>query len=251
MTEIYSKNLLKDQVALVTGASRGIGASIAQNLSSAGAYVIGTATSKSGAKKIDEQLEGRGVGKVLNVTDAEDVKNIIDEISLNGNGLHILVNNAGITRDNLLMRMKADEWNDVIAANLSGIFNTCKLSLKTMMKQKYGRIINIASVVAHTGNPGQVNYAATKSGLIGFSKSLAREVASRNITVNVVAPGFIKTDMTASLSDDQQKAMMENIPLNRFGKVGEVSDTVVFLASNSASYITGETININGGMSMN
>ena len=251
MTEIYSKNLLKDQVALVTGASRGIGASIAQNLSSAGAYVIGTATSKSGAKKIDEQLEGRGVGKVLNVTDAEDVKNIIDEISSNGNGLHILVNNAGITRDNLLMRMKVDEWNDVIAANLSGIFNTCKLSIKKMMKQKYGRIINIASVVAHTGNPGQVNYAATKSGLIGFSKSLAREVASRNITVNVVAPGFIKTDMTASLSDDQQKAMMENIPLNRFGKVGEVSDTVVFLASNSASYITGETININGGMSMN
>lgn len=251
MTEIYSKNLLKDQVALVTGASRGIGASIAQNLSSAGAYVIGTATSKSGAKKIDEHLEGKGVGKVLNVTDAEDVKNIIDEISSNGNGLHILVNNAGITRDNLLMRMKADEWNDVIAANLSGIFNTCKLSIKTMMKQKYGRIINIASVVAHTGNPGQVNYAATKSGLIGFSKSLAREVASRNITVNVVAPGFIKTDMTASLSDDQQKAMMENIPLNRFGKVGEVSGTVVFLASNSASYITGETININGGMSMN
>ena len=251
MTEIYSKNLLKDQVALVTGASRGIGASIAQNLSSAGAYVIGTATSKSGAKKIDENLEGKGVGKVLNVTDAEDVKNIIDEISSNGNGLHILVNNAGITRDNLLIRMKADEWNDVIAANLSGIFNTCKLSIKTMMKQKYGRIINIASVVAHTGNPGQVNYAATKSGLIGFSKSLAREVASRNITVNVVAPGFIKTDMTATLSDDQQKAMMENIPLNRFGKVGEVSDTVVFLASNSASYITGETININGGMSMN
>tara|TARA_B100001175_G_scaffold93305_1_gene78861 strand:- start:167 stop:922 length:756 start_codon:yes stop_codon:yes gene_type:complete len=251
MTEIYSKNLLKDQVALVTGASRGIGASIAQNLSSAGAYVIGTATSKSGAKKIDENLEGKGVGKVLNVTDAEDVKNIIDEISSNGNGLHILVNNAGITRDNLLMRMKVDEWNDVIAANLSGIFNTCKLSIKKMMKQKYGRIINIASVVAHTGNPGQVNYAATKSGLIGFSKSLAREVASRNITVNVVAPGFIKTDMTASLSDDQQKAMMENIPLNRFGKVGEVSDTVVFLASNSASYITGETININGGMSMN
>tara|TARA_Y100000741_G_scaffold240760_1_gene184389 strand:+ start:1656 stop:2411 length:756 start_codon:yes stop_codon:yes gene_type:complete len=251
MTEIYSKNLLKDQVALVTGASRGIGASIAQNLSSAGAYVIGTATSKSGAKRIDENLEGKGVGKVLNVTDAEDVKNIIDEISSNGNGLHILVNNAGITRDNLLMRMKVDEWNDVIAANLSGIFNTCKLSIKKMMKQKYGRIINIASVVAHTGNPGQVNYAATKSGLIGFSKSLAREVASRNITVNVVAPGFIKTDMTASLSDDQQKAMMENIPLNRFGKVGEVSDTVVFLASNSASYITGETININGGMSMN
>ena len=251
MTEIYSKNLLKDQVALVTGASRGIGASIAQNLSSAGAYVIGTATSKSGAKKIDEQLEGRGVGKVLNVTDAEDVKNIIDEISLNGNGLHILVNNAGITRDNLLMRMKADEWNDVIAANLSGIFNTCKLSLKTMMKQKYGRIINIASVVAHTGNPGQVNYAATKSGLIGFSKSLAREVASRNITVNIIAPGFIKTDMTAMLSDDQQKAMMENIPLNRFGEVTEISDTVVFLASHSASYITGETININGGMSMN
>ena len=251
MTEIYSKNLLKNQVALVTGASRGIGASIAQNLSSAGAYVIGTATSKSGAKRIDENLEGKGVGKVLNVTDAEDVKNIIDEISSNGNGLHILVNNAGITRDNLLMRMKVDEWNDVIAANLSGIFNTCKLSIKKMMKQKYGRIINIASVVAHTGNPGQVNYAATKSGLIGFSKSLAREVASRNITVNVVAPGFIKTDMTASLSDDQQKAMMENIPLNRFGKVGEVSDTVVFLASNSASYITGETININGGMSMN
>ena len=251
MTEIYSKNLLKDQVALVTGASRGIGASIAQNLSSAGAYVIGTATSKSGAKKIDEQLEGRGVGKVLNVTDAEDVKNIIDEISLNGNGLHILVNNAGITRDNLLMRMKADEWNDVIAANLSGIFNTCKLSLKTMMKQKYGRIINIASVVAHTGNPGQVNYAATKSGLIGFSKSLAREVASRNITVNIIAPGFIKTDMTSKLNDDQQKAMMENIPLNRFGEVTEISDTVVFLASHSASYITGETININGGMSMN
>lgn len=251
MTEIYSKDLLKDQVALVTGASRGIGASIAQRLSSAGAYVIGTATSKSGAKKIDEQLKEKGAGKVLNVTDADDVKNIIDEISSKGNGLHILVNNAGITRDNLLMRMKTEEWNDVIAANLSGIFNTCKLSLKAMMKQKYGRIINIASVVAHTGNPGQVNYAATKSGLIGFSKSLAREVASRNITVNVVAPGFIKTDMTATLNNDQQNAMMANIPLNRFGEVTEISDTIVFLASNSASYITGETININGGMAMN
>lgn len=251
MTEIYSKDLLKDQVALVTGASRGIGASIAQRLSSAGAYVIGTATSQSGAKKIDEQLKEKGAGRALNVTDANDVKNIIDEISSKGNGLHILVNNAGITRDNLLMRMKTDEWNDVIAANLSGIFNTCKLSLKAMMKQKYGRIINIASVVAHTGNPGQVNYAATKSGLIGFSKSLAREVASRNITVNVVAPGFIKTDMTATLNNDQQNAMMANIPLNRFGEVTEISDTVIFLASNSASYITGETININGGMSMN
>jgi 3-oxoacyl-[acyl-carrier protein] reductase len=242
MTEIYSKDLLKDQVALVTGASRGIGASIAQRLSSSGAYVIGTATSKSGAKKIDEQLKEKGAGKVLNVTDADDVKNIIDEISSKGNGLHILVNNAGITRDNLLMRMRTEEWNDVIAANLS---------LKAMMKQKYGRIINIASVVAHTGNPGQVNYAATKSGLIGFSKSLAREVASRNITVNVVAPGFIKTDMTATLNNDQQNAMMANIPLNRFGEVTEISDTIVFLASNSASYITGETININGGMAMN
>ena len=188
---------------------------------------------------------------MLNVTDSEGTKKTIKEIIKQEKALHILVNNAGITKDNLLMRMKEQEWDDVISTNLTGAFRLCKLTLKTMMKQRFGRIINIASVVALMGNPGQANYAASKSGLIGFSKSLAREVGSRNITVNVIAPGFINTDMTDALSIEQKEKMLNNIPLQRFGESEEIGDSVVFLASDSASYITGETLNVNGGMFMN
>jgi len=242
---------LKDKIALVTGASRGIGFAVASSLTKAGAYVIGTATTNKGAQKITTALAGKGRGIVLDVTDSVNADKTIKKIIKEERALHILVNNAGITKDNLLVRMKEQEWDDVILTNLTGTFRLCKLSLKTMMKQRFGRIINIASVVALTGNPGQTNYAASKTGLIGFSKSLAREVGSRNITVNVIAPGFINTDMTDMLSSDQKEKMLNNIPLQRFGEAEEIGDSVVFLASDYASYITGETLNVNGGMYMN
>mgnify|MGYP000671040673 CR=1 FL=1 len=242
---------LKDKIALVTGASRGIGFAVASSLTKAGAYVIGTATTNKGAQKITTALVGKGRGIVLDVTDSVNADKTIKKIIKEERALHILVNNAGITKDNLLVRMKEQEWDDVILTNLTGTFRLCKLSLKTMMKQRFGRIINIASVVALTGNPGQTNYAASKTGLIGFSKSLAREVGSRNITVNVIAPGFINTDMTDMLSSDQKEKMLNNIPLQRFGEAEEIGDSVVFLASDYASYITGETLNVNGGMYMN
>jgi 3-oxoacyl-[acyl-carrier protein] reductase len=250
MNNIFSPELLNKKIAFVTGASRGIGAAIAKSLVEAGAFVIGSATTMDGAKSITKKLDGRGRGIVLDVMDEQSIQSAIKNILENEGTIHILINNAGITRDGLLMRMKNDDWDAVINANLNGVFKLCKLCVKPMMKQKYGRIINISSVVGLMGNPGQANYAAAKAGIIGFSKSLAREVGTRNITVNIIAPGFIQTDMTNKLTPDQAEKMLANVPLNRFGETQEIAASVVFLASDSAAYITGETININGGMLM-
>lgn len=250
MNNIFSPELLNKKIAFVTGASRGIGAAIAKSLIEAGAFVIGSATTMDGAKSITKMLDGRGRGIVLDVMDEQSIQSAIKNILENEGTIHILINNAGITRDGLLMRMKNDDWDAVINANLNGVFKLCKLCVKPMMKQKYGRIINISSVVGLMGNPGQANYAAAKAGIIGFSKSLAREVGTRNITVNIIAPGFIQTDMTNKLTPDQAEKMLANVPLNRFGETQEIAASVVFLASDSAAYITGETININGGMLM-
>ncbi len=241
---------LEGQVALVTGASRGIGAAIAESLASAGATVIGTATSDQGAEQISKTLGSPGRGAVLDISNDESVQALIAEIQANEGSPTIVVNNAGITRDNLLLRMKAEEWDSVLSTNLSGVFRVCKATLRGMMKAKGGRIINIASVIGLTGNPGQANYAAAKAGIIGFSKSLAREVGSRNITVNVIAPGFIDTDMTRVLSDEQRAAMLSQVPLGRLGDAQDIADSVVFLASEAAAYITGETLHVNGGMLM-
>ena len=241
---------LSGKVALVTGASRGIGAAIATALKSAGATVIGTATSENGAGNITSALEGGGRGIVLDIADDASVAAAFEDIQGNEGAPTIVVNNAGITRDNLLLRMKQDEWDDVIATNLSGIYRVCKASLRGMMKARGGRIINIASVVGVMGNAGQANYAAAKAGIIGFSKSLAREVGSRNITVNVVAPGFIDTDMTRVLPEEQREALLSGIPLARLGAATEIAAAVAFLASGQAGYITGETLHVNGGMLM-
>jgi len=251
MSNIFSPTLLNNKVAFVTGASRGIGAAIAKSLTQAGAFVVGSATTEAGATLITTNLDGKGRGIVLDVTDSLSITAAISDILSKEETIHILINNAGVTKDNLLMRMKDDDWDTVINANLNGIFRLCKLSLKTMMKQRYGRIINISSVVGLMGNAGQTNYAAAKAGVIGFSKSLAREVGSRNITVNVVAPGFIQTDMTKNLTTEQTEKMLAQVPLGRLGKTDEIAASVVFLASDSAAYISGETININGGMLMN
>lgn len=250
MSNLFQKGVLDGEVALVTGASRGIGASIAAALAAAGATVIGTATSDGGAQGISEALGESGRGVVLNISDSDSVAAAIKDIQDNEGAPSILVNNAGITRDNLLMRMKADEWDDVISTNLSGVYRLCKACLRGMMKAKGGRIINIASVIGVMGNAGQSNYAAAKAGIIGFSKSLAREIGSRNITVNVVAPGFIDTDMTRELSDEQRSVMLKDIPLNRLGEPEDIAATVSFLASGAAAYITGQTIHVNGGMYM-
>lgn len=241
---------LSGKVALVTGASRGIGKAIAEKLVAAGATVIGTATSESGAQAISEYLADNGVGKVLNVADAQSIQTLLDEISEQHGGVDILINNAGITRDNLLLRMKDDEWQDIMDTNLTAIFKLSKAVLKGMMKKRHGRIVNVGSVVGSTGNAGQANYAAAKAGVIGFSKSMAREVASRGITVNVVAPGFIDTDMTKSLTDEQKAAIFSDIPANRLGLPEEIAAAVAFLVSNDAAYITGETLHVNGGMHM-
>jgi 3-oxoacyl-[acyl-carrier protein] reductase len=241
---------LSGRVALVTGASRGIGASIAATLSAAGATVVGTATSSGGADAISEALGSGGRGAVLDVSSEESVVQLIKDIQDKEGAPTIVVNNAGITRDNLLLRMKADEWDSVISTNLSGIYRVCKASVRGMMKAKGGRIINIASVIGIMGNAGQANYAAAKAGIIGFSKSLAREVGSRNITVNVVAPGFIDTDMTRILPEAQRDGMLQQVPLARLGDVQEIADAVAFLASDAAAYITGETLHVNGGMLM-
>ncbi len=241
------------KVALVTGASRGIGAAIAKQLGLEGAVVIGTATSETGAEKISQSLTEAGVqgrGMVLNVTDAESVAGVIAAIGKEFGAPAILVNNAGITKDNLLMRMSDEQWFDVIDTNLNSVFRVAKGVLRGMMKAKWGRIINIASVVGSMGNPGQSNYAATKAGVGGFSRSLAKEVGSRGITVNTIAPGFIDTDMTRALSDDQRDAMLSVVPAGRLGEAQEIADLVSFLASDKAAYITGETIHINGGMYM-
>ncbi len=250
MTSSFSNNALQGEIALVTGASRGIGAAIAAALAAAGATVVGTATSEGGAAAISESMGDSGRGVVLNIADDDSVQAAIKNIQAAEGSPTILVNNAGITRDNLLMRMKNDEWDDVIATNLSGAFKVSKACMRGMMKAKKGRIVNIASVIGIMGNAGQANYAAAKAGIIGFSKSLAREIGSRNITVNVVAPGFIDTDMTRVLPEDQKTAMLTQIPLNRLGEGKEIADAVVFLASPAAAYITGETLHVNGGMLM-
>jgi len=250
MTAIYSSDALSGEIALVTGASRGIGAAIAKALAAAGATVIGTATSQGGADAISAALRDKGRGIVLNVADEESVQAALKDVQDKEGNPGILVNNAGITKDNLLMRMKQEEWDDVIATNLTGLFRLSKGCLRGMMKAKRGRIINIASVIAVMGNAGQANYAATKAGMIGFSKSLAREIGSRGITVNVVAPGFIDTDMTKVLPEDQKTAMLSQIPLGRLGSTDDIGNSVVFLASPAGAYITGETLHVNGGMVM-
>ena len=250
MSNPFTSDALKGEIALITGASRGIGASIAAALAAAGARVIGTATSENGASAISETLGDAGRGVVLNIGDDASVQAAIKDINDNEGAPTILVNNAGITRDNLLMRMKQDEWDDVLSTNLSGLYRVSKACLRGMMKARKGRMINIASVIGVTGNAGQANYAAAKAGMIGFSKSLAKEIGSRNITVNVVAPGFIDTDMTRVLPEDQKAAMLGQIPLGRLGDGADIANAVVFLASPAGSYVTGETLHVNGGMLM-
>jgi 3-oxoacyl-[acyl-carrier protein] reductase len=243
--------ILNGEIALVTGASRGIGAAIADALAANGAKVIGTATSDAGAQAIGARLSTHGgVGRVLNVTDGAAVDGLIEEIGKEFGPLSILVNNAGITRDQLLMRMKDEDWQAILDTNLSSVYRTSKAVMRGMMKARKGRIISIASVVGVTGNPGQANYAAAKAGIIAFSKSLAREIGSRGITVNVVAPGFIDTDMTKALTEDQRNALLPNIALGRLGAPEDIAQAVLFLASPAAAYITGETLHVNGGMYM-
>lgn len=241
---------LEGKLALVTGASRGIGRAIAELLVERGATVIGTATSESGAAAISEYLGDNGKGLALNVTDVTSIEATLKTINDEFGVIDILVNNAGITRDNLLMRMKDDEWNDIIDTNLTPIFRMSRAVLRGMMKKRAGRIINVGSVVGTMGNAGQTNYAAAKAGVIGFTKSMAREVASRGVTVNTVAPGFIETDMTKALNDDQRAATLANVPAGRLGDPREIASAVAFLASPEAAYITGETLHVNGGMYM-
>ena len=238
------------QIALVTGASRGIGKAIAEKLTEDGFFVVGTATSDEGADSISTYLGDNGKGLKLDVADSNSISAIIKTINDQFGIPTVLVNNAGITRDNLLMRMKDDEWDDIISTNLTSVFRMSKAVLRGMMKVKSGRIINISSVVGFTGNAGQANYAAAKAGMIGFAKSMAKEVGSRNITINTVAPGFINTDMTRELSDEIKDTLLSSIPLNRLGKGKEIAHAVAFLASAGAGYITGETIHVNGGMFM-
>ena len=242
---------LQGEIALVTGASRGIGAAIADELAAMGATVIGTATSENGAAAIGERLAAHGGhGRVLNVTDGAAVEGLIDGIAKEFGAVSILVNNAGITRDQLLMRMKDEDWQAIIDTNLTSVYRTSKAVMRGMMKAKKGRIISIASVIGLTGNPGQSNYAAAKAGVIAFSKSLAREIGSRGITVNVVAPGFIDTDMTRALPEESKQALLGQIALGRLGEATDIAKAVGFLASPAAAYITGETLHVNGGMYM-
>lgn len=243
---------LENQVALVTGASRGIGKAIAIGLAKAGAKVIGTATTESGATAITAYLEevapGTGKGVAFNVNDVERANGLVDEIQKEFGGLSILVNNAGITQDQLAMRMKEEEWDSVISTNLTSVARLSRAVLRGMMKAKHGRIINITSVVGSSGNPGQMNYAAAKAGVAGMSRALAREIGSRNITVNCIAPGFIDTDMTRALNDDQKAAILQQIPLAKLGRPEDIAAATVFLASPDAGYITGTTLHVNGGM---
>jgi 3-oxoacyl-[acyl-carrier protein] reductase len=241
------------KLALVTGASRGIGRGIGLALAKAGATVVGTATGEAGAAGFADALArggGKGAGLVMNVNDARQVDAVLAAVQKDHGDIAILVNNAGITRDNLLLRMKEEEWDDIMSTNLKSVYRLSKAVVRAMMKARYGRIINITSVIAATGNAGQTNYAAAKAGVAGFSKALAREVGSRNITVNCVAPGFIDTDMTRALSEDQRKGVLGQIPLGRLGAVDDVAQAVLFLASSGASYITGCTLHVNGGMHM-
>lgn len=238
------------KIALVTGATRGIGRAIAEELVAKGNFVIGTATSEKGAESISAYLGENGKGLVLNVADADSIEATLAQIKEQFGDIDILVNNAGITRDNLLMRMKDDEWFDIIQTNLTSVYRMSKAMLRTMMKKRFGRIITIGSVVGSMGNPGQTNYCAAKAGLIGFSKSLAKEVASRGITVNVVAPGFIATDMTDELNEEQKNAILAQVPAGHLGSAQDIAKAVAFLASDDASYITGETLHVNGGLYM-
>lgn len=245
--------MVSEKIAFVTGASRGIGQAIALDLAANGAIVIGTATSEKGAQAITDYLQSagfKGCGKCLDVTDGQQVVDVLAEVVAEFGSPTILVNNAGITRDNLLMRMKDDEWDDIINTNLSSVFRVSKACLRGMMKAKEGAIINIASVVGVMGNAGQTNYAAAKAGIMGFTKSLAREIGSKNVTVNTVAPGFIDTDMTKALPEAQREALVQQIPLKRLGTPQDIAKMVTFLASPSAAYITGQTLNVNGGMVM-
>lgn len=246
-------NVLGEEAALVTGATRGIGKAIALALGGAGATVIGTATTAEGAGRITEYLEGAGIegkGVVLDVSDPQAVDETIKAVTTGFSPITILVNNAGITRDNLLLRMQEAEWSTVLNTDLSSLFYLCKACLRGMMKARHGRIINVSSVVGATGNPGQANYSAAKAGILGFTKSLAREIGSRNITVNAIAPGFIDTDMTRALTETQRAALLEQIPLRRLGTPEEVARAALFLVSPGAAYITGETLHVNGGMYM-
>ena len=243
--------MLTEKLVLVTGASRGIGQAIALTLGTAGATVIGTATSEKGAEAISKQFTEHkitGQGMILNVTDDNNIAELIKNINKKYDTVDILINNAGITRDNILMRMKQDEWDEIINTNLASVFKMSKAVLRGMMKKKVGRIISIASVVGSMGNAGQANYAAAKAGIMGFTKSLAREVGSRGITVNTVAPGFIQTDMTDNLPDEQKEVLASQIPMGRLGSVEEIAQVVLFLAGNGGSYITAQTIHVNGGM---
>ncbi|ACT50631.1 3-oxoacyl-ACP reductase FabG [Methylovorus glucosotrophus] len=245
--------MLQNQIALVTGASRGIGAAIAQALGRNGAVVIGTATSEAGAEQITKALQAAGIkgqGLALDVNNTEQIDAVIDQIAKTYGDIGILVNNAGITRDTLLMRMKEDDWDAVISTNLSSVYRLSQAVMRPMMKARQGRIISISSIVGHTGNAGQVNYAAAKAGVSGFTKSLAAELGSRGVTVNCVAPGFIDTDMTRELPEKVRDDLLGRIPLGKLGHVDDIAAAVVFLASPSAAYITGETLHVNGGMYM-
>jgi len=253
MSQISEMFSLDGEVALVSGASRGIGAAIADTLAAAGATVIGTATSEAGARAIGERLAAAGAsgrGAVLDVGDQESIRALADDVAGREGAVTLLINNAGITRDNLLMRMKDAEWEDIIRTNLSSAFYMSRAFLRGMLKARHGRIVNIASVVGAMGNAGQANYAAAKAGLVGFSKSLAREIGGRGITVNVVAPGFIETEMTAQLAAAQRDALVAQIPLQRLGKVDDVAACVLYLCSRAGAYLTGETVHVNGGMLM-
>lgn len=238
------------KIVLVTGANRGIGKAIAEGFARLGAKVCGTATSENGAQKISEYLGENGKGFVLNVASQESIDTCLAQIKESFGDIDVLVNNAGITRDNLLMRMKDEEWDDIITTNLSSVYRLSKAVLRPMMKKRNGRIVSITSVVGLMGNAGQCNYSAAKAGILGFTKSLAKEVASRGITVNAVAPGFIATDMTGALTDEQKEAIMKEVPCGKLGKPEDIANAVLFLASDESAYITGETISVNGGMYM-
>ncbi|OBW93666.1 3-ketoacyl-ACP reductase [Gallibacterium genomosp. 3] len=239
------------KIALVTGASRGIGKAIAEELISKGFTVIGTATSENGANAISAYLGENGKGLVLDVTSLDSINHVLEQIKQEFGDIDVLVNNAGITRDNLMMRMKEEDWDIILQTNLSSVFHLSKAVLRSMMKKRFGRIISIGSVVGSMGNPGQANYCAAKAGIIGFSKALAKEVASRGVTVNVVAPGFIATDMTDALTEEQKAATLAQVPAGRLGEPKDIAKAVAFLASDDAGYITGETLHVNGGMYMN
>lgn len=251
---IVHEGLLKDKVTLVTGASRGIGRGIAISLARAGATVIGTATTSEGADKITQSFQNENVqghGMVLDVTAPESINELLEAIKQRFGIINILVNNAAITQDNLFLRMKDDEWSSVIDTNLNAVFRLSKACIRDMLKARWGRIINIGSVVGATGNPGQANYCAAKAGVVGFSKALALEVGSRNITINTVSPGFVATDMTNALTDEQRQAIFQRIPMQKIGTIDDIANAVMFLASDYAGYITGQTLHVNGGMYMN